>query len=101
MKSEPAAHKQLENLDRLQRADHDILIEVRTHVGTIMSDVKEIRDGTAQRMATLEGRTDALENEVLKATTTLRTIKWFLGGVVVTVSFIIATLSGIFDLLGH
>lgn len=100
-KEAAAAHKQLENLDRLQRADHDILIELRTNITTLVEDVKEIKDGTTRRITANSQRIDTLEDEMLSAYTILRTLKWIIGALVATIAFIIATLSGIFDLLGH
>lgn len=101
MPNTTAEGKQLENLDRLQRADHDILIEVRTNVSNMASDVREIKDGTTLRITAVETRLDKVEENQVKTQTVLRTLQWVLGAVVASVSFIIATLSGVFHLFGR
>jgi len=50
--------------DQLQRRDHDLLIRLETLVNSIHVDVKELKDGTAQRLAGLELRTSAIEKIV-------------------------------------
>jgi hypothetical protein len=40
--------------DRRQNTDHDLLIELRTEMQGVRSDIKEIKDGTAARLSALE-----------------------------------------------
>lgn len=47
--------------DRIQRTDHDTLIRLETIVTGIARDVKELKEGTAQRLALLESRISDLE----------------------------------------
>lgn len=106
--------------DRLQRNDHDTLIRLETIVKQIADDVKEVKDGTAFRLAAIEGRVSKLEQLAehydpaplvaeLRANTifrqnfqnswkTLLTVSSILGGVVGTVGTIIAFLTKFFGL---
>lgn len=41
--------------------DHDLLIRLETMMNTLLVDVKELKDGTATRIASLEVRTGNIE----------------------------------------
>lgn len=41
-------------LNNLRAADHDLLIELRTEVRAIRTDVKDLKDSTTDRVAALE-----------------------------------------------
>jgi hypothetical protein len=45
-------------------ADHDLLIELRTEVQNIRNDIKELKDGVATRIASLE--TDKADRKVVE-----------------------------------
>jgi hypothetical protein len=100
--------------------DHDLLIRVDTKVDQLSLDIKEIKDGTAQRLAVLESRVEAIEklhNEV-NPTETLKRFetveKWvnnfqltwkFILLIVIAVSsiitFILTTLGQLLNLFGR
>ena len=42
-------------------SDHDILIELKTKMVDLKSDIKDIKDGTSDRLARCESRLSALE----------------------------------------
>jgi hypothetical protein len=44
----------MELKNRHNQNDHDLLIELRTEVQNIRNDIKELKDGVASRIATLE-----------------------------------------------
>jgi hypothetical protein len=41
--------------------DHDMLVELRTEFRGMRDDIKDLKDGTASRLATLEKKTEELE----------------------------------------
>jgi hypothetical protein len=40
--------------DRRQNTDHDLLVELRTEMKAVREDIRELRDGTAARLSSLE-----------------------------------------------
>lgn len=52
---------QLESLEKLQRADHDLLIRLETKVDQIVIDIKEVKDGTKAQLISLDQRVKAME----------------------------------------
>ena len=41
--------------------DHDLLVELRTEFRGMRTDIRELKDGTASRLAALEKKTEELE----------------------------------------
>lgn len=41
--------------------DHDLLVELRTEFRGMRTDIKELKDGTAARLSSLEKKTEDLE----------------------------------------
>jgi len=106
--------------DSLTTKDHDLLIRLEAKLDQVSIDVKDLKDGTTQRIAILEARMDELEavNTEIKPkdmAETLRqhdkwiseqklNIRWSLsiasaiGGLV---GFILSQLSGLFELINQ
>lgn len=55
---------ELNDLDRLQRMDHDTLIRLEAKVDQVVSDIKEMKDGTTTKMVDHETRIKSLESNV-------------------------------------
>lgn len=51
----------LDNLDRLQRADHDTLIRVEGKLDNVGLDIKEMKDGINNRLVIVETKVTGLE----------------------------------------
>lgn len=51
----------IESLDKLQRQDHDTLIEVKAMLGGLITDVKEMKDGIHVSIADHETRLRIIE----------------------------------------
>jgi hypothetical protein len=49
---------------KIGNQDHDLLIELRTEVQNIRNDIKELKDGVATRIASLE--TDKADRKVVE-----------------------------------
>lgn len=91
------AKLQIETLDRLQREDHDTLVRVHELTKSISDDVRELKDGTSQRLSAIETDIDLLKKRADSWDLTLRWIKWTIGAVVAMISFIVANLSGLLE----
>lgn len=101
----PRNTRQIDRLDALQREDHDTLIRVEQAVQTIALDVKELKEGTALRIAQLEigmkdnkKEIDELIKEIDRFKAAVSMGKWIIGFQTATISFILASLSGAVDL---
>lgn len=55
---------EVETLDKLQRTDHDTLIRLESKVDSLIDDMKEVKDGTALKIANHEIRINDLEKKV-------------------------------------
>lgn len=53
--------QQTESLEKIRRSDHDTLIRLESKVDTLVTDVKELKDGTTAKLIQLETRISALE----------------------------------------
>lgn len=61
-------------------ADHDILIELKTRMEDLKTDIKELKDGTAAKISDHETRINELES-----TKTRHTVMLSLGGVILLI----------------
>ena len=61
MKTQDKSFIQLENLDKLQRLDHDMLIRLETKLDGVAIDIKEVKEVTTIRLSNLENRVNELE----------------------------------------
>jgi hypothetical protein len=76
--------------DRRQNTDHDLLIELRTEMQGVRSDIKELRDGTATRLSILENDR-VTQKEFADHETRLRFIEkyvWMALGIIGLANFI-------------
>lgn len=53
--------EQFDGLDRLQRADHDTLIEVKAVLVNLVNELKELREGSKLQVADHETRLKVIE----------------------------------------
>lgn len=101
----PRNTRQIETLDKLQRQDHDSLVRIEEVMKGIALDVRDLKDGTAVRLAEIEMRMkenrtkiDANAAEIDRFKTALNVGKWIVGVQTATISFMLASLSGVIDL---
>lgn len=56
-------------MENLNSNDHDLLIEMRTEMRNVRSDIKELKDGTTQRIQSLENdKANRIDLEELQKT---------------------------------
>lgn len=55
------AKAQIQELDKMQREDHDLLIRLESKVDSLIVDVKDMKDGISQRLADHDTRLRAME----------------------------------------
>lgn len=85
--------------------DHDLLVRLDTRFTDMALDIKDLKDGTAQRLAAAELKIEENRQEIGKAQrridnweTTVKVLRWSVGIIGTAVTFIIATLTGLLDL---
>lgn len=61
---------------KIQSLDHDTLIRVETKMDGIVSDIKEMKDGTSKTLADHELRIQSIE-DIVQITSPLETVKDF------------------------
>ena len=108
MPDTPESRKQLETLDRLQRSDHDALIRIEEAVKGVAGDFKEMKDGIVLQLAehkltmkNNEKKIQEIATEMQTYSTTLRNLKWAGGFILAALTYVIATLNGLFSLFNH
>ncbi len=52
---------ELDSLDKLQRLDHDTLIRLESKVDSVLTDIKDLKEGTTTKLADHELRLRVLE----------------------------------------
>lgn len=52
---------ELESLDKLQRIDHDTLIRLESKVDSLITDIRDLKDGTSQKLTDHETRIRIME----------------------------------------
>ena len=52
---------EIESLDKLQRMDHDTLIRLESKVDSLITDIKDLKDGTSQKLTDHETRLRVME----------------------------------------
>ena len=51
----------VENTQKLQRSDHDLLIRLESKVDQLGLDIKDVKDGTSRRISDLEAKMNLME----------------------------------------
>lgn len=67
----------IDNLDKIQRADHDTLIRVEAKVDQIVTDIKDLKDGVNAKVSDHEQRINVLERikDEVNLSETMKSIK--------------------------
>lgn len=55
------SNTELESLDKLQRIDHDTLIRLESKVDSLITDIRDLKDGTSQKLTDHETRLRVIE----------------------------------------
>lgn len=100
IESDQRMGQQLADLDKLQRQDHEHLMQVKYLSQTISDDLKELKDGASTRLLQLETEVRDLKQWRRDFSLTWKLIVGIASGVGAVIGFILSLVSNIYNLFG-
>lgn len=79
--------------------DHDLLIRLEAKLDQVIVDVKELKDGTTQRIASLELRVGEVENWIRTQKLNFKWVVTIATAIGAVISFVVSQLVSIYELI--